>query len=109
MAASALKRRRGNTYADELTVTSEKTGAVIDITGHSFVMHVTTDKAPDSLDTNLLYSITGTILDAPAGRVEFAPTLAQATQPDGVYYYEVILTDGAGRTRTIALEKYTYY
>ena len=106
---AAIKRRRGNTYADELIVTSEKTGVVIDITGYSFVMHVTTDKAPDALGTNLIYSITGTILDAPVGRVEFAPTLLQATQPDGVYYYEVVMTDGAGRTRTIALDKYTYY
>jgi len=105
----AIKRRRGNTYADEITVTSETTGTVIDVTDYDFVMHVTTDKAPDALGTNLLYSVNGVILDAPAGRVEFAPTLSQATQADGVYYYEVVMTDGASRTRTIGMNKYTYY
>ncbi len=105
----AIKRRRGNTYADEITVTSETTGVAINVTGYTFVMHVTTDKAPDALGTNLLYSVDGVILDAPAGRVEFAPTPVQAAQADGVYFYEVVMTDGAMRTRTIGMNKYTYY
>ena len=104
-----MKRRRGNTYADEITVTSESTRAAINIAGYSFVMHITTDRAPDALGTNLLYSVPGVILDAAAGRVEFAPTLLQATQQDGTYYYEVVMTDGAGRTRTVALETYTFF
>jgi len=95
---ASIKRRRTNTYADELTVTSES-GAIIDITDCTFVMHVTTDKAPDALTTNLLYTVTGTIIGSPTlGRVEFAPTLQQATQDDGTYYYEVVMTDTASRT-----------
>jgi len=105
---AAIKRRRANTYADEITVTNEL-GVVINITGYTFAMHVTTDKAPDALGTNLLYTVPGDILDALTGRVEFAPTALQATQADGTYYYEVVMTDGATRTRTIALDKYVYY
>lgn len=101
-------RRRLNTYADELTIKSEATGAVIDITGATFVMYVTTTKNPDSF-ADAVYSITGTILDGPNGRVEFAPTLLQATQPDSTLYHEVVMTDTATRTRTVAMGKYIYF
>ena len=101
-------RRRLNTYGDEIQVTSEKTKAVIDITGMTFVMYVGPSKTPD-LYTDYLYSITGTIIDAADGRVEFAPTEEQATQPDGTMYHEVVMTDAVGRTRTVAMGKYTYY
>lgn len=112
---ATIKRRRGNTYADEITVTSEPVapatvGAPIPLTDCSFEMHVTKDEAPDArAAANLLYTLTGTILDIPNGRVEFVPTLLQATQPDGDYFYEIVMTDGAGRTRTISMGGYTYY
>lgn len=112
---AVITRRRGRTYADELIVTNKPVppvtvGTPIDITDHEFVMHVTTDHAPDSLTPeNLLYSVTGVILDAVAGRVEFPPSPTDVEQDDGDYVYEVVMTDPAGRTRTIALDKYTYY
>ncbi len=106
---AAIKRRRGNTRKDRMIVKSESTGVPIDITGCSFVMHVTTDKAPDALGTNLLYTLTGTIIDPLAGSISFAPSLLQATQADGVYYYEVVMTGTDTLTETIALDKYTYY
>jgi hypothetical protein len=107
---SIIQRRRGNTHKDLLTIISSSTGLPIDITGCSFVMNVTTNKAPDSLGTNLLYSLTGTIVPpATNGQVTFAPTPIQATQADGTYYYEVIMTDAQGLTETVALDKYVYY
>jgi hypothetical protein len=107
---SIIQRRRGNTHKDLLTIISSSTNLPIDITGCSFVMNVTTDKAPDSLGANLLYSLTGTIVSpATNGQVTFAPTQAQATQADGTYYYEVIMTDAQGLTETVALDKYVYY
>lgn len=112
---ASIKRRRGNTYADEITVTSEPVepatvGLPVNVTGYTFEMHVTKDQAPDERTAaNLLYTLTGTILDAPNGRVEFVPTLLQATQPDGDYFYEIVMTDGALRTRTISMGTYTYY
>lgn len=101
-------RRRFNTYGDELTVKSEATGENIDITGCGFVMYVYTKRTPDSYE-DAVYSVVGTVLDGVAGRVEFAPTVEQATQPDVTLYHEVVMTDTTSRTRTVAMGKYTYY
>lgn len=103
---TTITRRRGDTYADEITVTDSK-GAVINITGYTFTMTLDPSKAPLDATANL-YSITGTILNAVGGRVEFAPTAMQADQTPGTYYYDIQMVDGAGRKRTIALDKYVY-
>ena len=103
---TTITRRRGDTYADLITVT-DSTGAPIDITGYSFKMTLDPEKSPATAANNL-YQITGTIIDGPAGRVEFAPSTVQADQVPGAYYYDVQMIDGAGRIRTIALDKYAY-
>ncbi len=104
---TAISRKRGDTYADEIIVTSATTGLPIDITGYTFTM--TLDPAKDPIDaTNNLYSLVGTIIDAPNGRVEFAPSALQADQTPGAYFYDVQMIDGAGRKRTILLDKYKY-
>lgn len=102
-----ITRKRGDTYADEITITSEVTGTTVDITGYTFKMTLDPSKAP--LDnTTKLYEVDGNILDGPTGRVEFAPTSQQADQAPGTYYYDIQMIDGAGRKRTIALDKYVY-
>lgn len=65
------------------------------------------EKAPATAANNV-YQLTGTILDATAGRVEFAPSALQADQTPGTYYYDLQMVDGVGRKRTIALDKYVY-
>lgn len=106
---ATIKRRRGTTKKDRITVTSATTRAAIDIAGCSFVMHVTTDKAPDALGTNLLYSVTGVISNAAAGQVTFAPSAIQTTQSDGTCYYEIVMTDSEGLTDSIAIGEYVFY
>ncbi len=101
---TAITRKRGDTYAETITIT-DTTGAVIDITGYTFKLTVDPEKAPASAANNL-FSITGTILSAVAGTVEFAPSALQADQTPGTYYFDIQLIDGAGRIRTIALDKY---
>lgn len=104
---SAIKRRRGDTYADEIIVKSKTTGLPIDIAGYTFVLTVDTRKEPTD-ETTQVYQLTGTIIGAStAGRVAFAPTAEQADQI-GEFYFDVQMTDGAGRKRTIVLNKYTY-
>lgn len=103
----AITRKRGDTYADEIIVKSKKTGLPTDITGYSFVMTLDASKAPTDASGNL-YSVAGVIIDAAAGRVEFAPTALQADQVANTYYYDIQMIDGAGRKRTIALDKYKY-
>lgn len=103
----AITRKRGDTYADEITVKSKATGLPINITGYTFTMTLDPEKSPATAANNL-YSLIGTIVDAPNGRVEFAPTAVQADQVPGLYYYDVQMVDGAGRKRTILLDKYKY-
>lgn len=99
-------RKRGDTYADEITIKSATTGLPINITGYSFLLTLDPAKEPTSAALNV-YQLTGVILDAAAGRVEFAPTTLQADQV-GVFYFDVQMVDGAGRKRTIESGKYTY-
>lgn len=97
-------RKRGDTYAHEIEVTSESTGSVIDIAGFSFLLTVDTEKLPSNSDNNL-FQITGSITDGPNGLVEFVPTPQQADNV-GNYFYDIQMTDGAGRIRTIDSGKY---
>jgi hypothetical protein len=106
---TAIVRRRGDTKSDLVVITKESDGLPFDITGYTFVMYITTDKAPDNFGTNLLYQVPGTIVDALAGKVEFVPTTLQATQPDGSYFYEIKMTSGDGRVATIPPDRYRYY
>ena len=101
-----IERKRGDTYADEFTVKSKATGLPINITGYTFLMTLDSEKNPSS-NTNNLYQLVGTILDAPGGRVEFAPSALQADHL-GAYYYDVQMIDGAGRKRTIESDTYIY-
>jgi len=101
---STITRKRGDTYAETVTVT-DSAGAAINITGYTFKLTVDPEKAPATAANNL-FSIIGTILNAAAGTVEFAPSALQADQTPATYYYDISMTDGAGRIRTIALDKY---
>ena len=101
-----ITRKRGDTYADEFTIKSAATGAAVNITGYTFLLTVDPIKAPLTGATKL-YQLTGTILNAAAGRVEFAPDATQADHV-GVFYFDVQMVDGAGRKRTIDSGKYKY-
>lgn len=103
---SDLERMRGDTYADEFTIKNKKTKQAIDITGYSFLMTVDSTKEPVD-ETTQAYQIAGTIIDGPAGRVEFAPSSTQ-TDRVGNYYYDVQMVDSAGRKRTIIKAKYKF-
>ncbi len=101
---TAITRKRGDTYAETITVT-DTAGVAINITDYTFKLTVDPEKAPLTAANNL-FSITGTILNAVAGTVEFAPSALQADQAPGTYYFDIQMVDGAGRIRTIALDKY---
>lgn len=103
---TAITRRRGDTYADEIIVKSKTTKLPINITGYSFTLTLDPFKAPVDA-TNNIYALAGTIVDAAAGRVSFAPSAIQADQL-GTFYYDVQMIDGAGLKRTVVLDKYIY-
>ena len=100
-----LTRKRGDTYADQIVVV-DSTGVVVDITGYSFVLTVDPSNAPSSAANNL-FSLTGGIIDAVNGVVEFAPTALQADQAPGRYWYDVQMTDVGAAIRTIVTGRYT--
>ena len=100
-----INRKRGDTYADQFTI-RDSSGAPVDLTGYTFLMTLDVSATPDTAANNL-YQLTGTIVDAAAGQVEFAPDEAHADLV-GSFFYDVQMTDGAGRIRTIASGKYKY-
>ena len=104
--ATDIKRKRGDTAADVFTLT-DSAGAALNITGFSFLLSVSSlENPPDS--TNQLYQLTGAIIDATGGIVEFTPSAANADQDPEVYFYDVQMTDGASRIKTIEKGKYEY-
>lgn len=102
--AATITRYRGDTVADKVTVT-DSAGVVVNITGFSFLLTVNKEKEPAST-SNQLFQVAGVITNAPAGMVEFSPTANQANQVPGKYYYDVQMTDGAGRIQTILFGRY---
>jgi len=102
-----LERKRGDTYANELTLSRRSNGQLLDITGYTFKLTLNREKNPKDT-TKQVYQIAGTILDATNGVVEFAPTAEQADQDPGVYWYDVEMIDASGRKRTILEGKYTF-
>lgn len=101
-----ITRYRGDTVADEFTITNPA-GAAINISGYSFVLTVSTiENPPDS--GSELYSLTGVITDAAGGVVEFVPSAVQADQKPREYFYDVEMTTAGARVKTIEKGKYTY-
>lgn len=104
--ATDIERFRGDTAADEFTIT-DSAEQVIDISGYSFTLTVSSiENPPDS--SSVLYSLTGTIIDAANGVVEFVPTALNADQKPTTYYYDLEMTTAAGRIKTIEKGKYIY-
>lgn len=104
---TALTRRRGDTWPDEITVRDVDTALPINIAGCSFVMTLDASKTPADSSANL-YQVNGVIVDAATGRVDFTPTALQSDQPPKTYYYDIQMTDALGRTLTVALDKYKF-
>ena len=98
-------RTRGDTYADIINV-KDSSLAVVNITGYSFKLTVDTLENPTDSATQV-YQLTGSITDAPNGVVQFAPTALQADQR-GDLYFDIEMTDGAGKITTIDKGSYTY-
>lgn len=102
-----ITRKRGDTYADQITVTDTNTGLPVNILGYLFVLTIDPSDTPNSAVNNL-YSLQGVILDAAAGTVAFTPSSLQADQICKTYFYDIQMTDTSGLKRTIASGKYVY-
>lgn len=101
-----LERRRGDTFADRFTI--KENAVALDITGASFLLTVNTEQEPADA-VNQVFQLTGTITDAPGGKVEFAPSALEADQDPNVdFFYDIQMTDSGGAITTIAGGKYSF-
>ena len=102
----SICRSRGDTFPWTFTV-KDAAGAPVDITGFSFLL--TVDPVPDpTTNVNNLFQLSGTITNAPGGVVQFSLSTLQANQNPNDYFYDVQMTDGAGKIRTIARGTFTF-
>jgi hypothetical protein len=97
----AITRFRGDTSAIPFVVRNARTGAVKNIAGASFRLTVNTEENPED-DSNELFALTGVITDEDFGRLQFAPTLEQADQAPGEYWYDIEMTEAGGGIETLA-------
>lgn len=97
-----LERARGDTFPFTFVV-KDGAGTAIDITGFTFLLTVGTKENPPDITTQL-FQLTGTVVNGPLGRVQFAPAANQPTTV-GSYYYDVQMTSG-GAVRTIIKSTY---
>jgi hypothetical protein len=104
--ATAITRYRGDTQPIDVVVTELVLGAEVplNVTGATFLLTVDPSKTPADASNNL-FQLVGTITDAAFGAVSFYPT---ATDVDAVgkFFYDVQMTDGSGRKRTIVKDSF---
>lgn len=99
-----LSRSRGDTFADVFVVKDAITGSPLDLSGCSFLMTVDPSANPENVDNNL-FQLAGAVIDAAAGRVEFAPSPVQSDAV-GSFYFDIQVTDALGRKRTLKYGSY---
>ena len=99
-----IKRSRGDTKPEGWTVKSrQNNGAVQDLTGWSGLLTVDTREFPDDNSTQQ-FQISGTVVDAAAGKIEFPLSAGNAAYTGATYgtdgiatwYFDVQLTDPSG-------------
>lgn len=102
----SITRYRGDTVADVFTVKDED-GVAVDITDCTFVMTVDSRQQPTDESTQL-FQLTGSILSASDGTVEFVPNSTQADQTPGKYYFDIEMTAANSRVQTLTVGTYIF-
>lgn len=103
---TAIERKRGDTYPIDILVTQDLgSGPVaLDVSGCGFVLTVDSRKDPDDASTHIC-QLVGSITNAAGGAVSFYPTAADMDHL-GKFYYDVQMTDGAGKKRTVVKDTF---
>jgi len=97
---------RGDTMAFQFAITTSA-GAAVDITGFSFLL--TVDPSEEPVDnSNNLFQLVGVITNGPGGIVEFSMSTLEANQTPNVYFYDLEMTDGGGKIRTVVKGKFEF-
>ena len=102
MARTDINRYRGDTKDLVLKLTQNK--QVFDLTDFSAVLGVNIEENPT--EDNCAFKTTA-VVDAGAGTLTF-PFVLEDVDRVGNFYYDVQLTDGAGKTSTIRKGKVVF-
>lgn len=94
-----ISRKRGDTYDEVFTI--KQNDVEVDITGYTFLLTVSTKKAPPDVAAQL-FQVSGSIPTGTDGVVNFAISLANSDQIPKVYHYDVQMTDSGGKITTAA-------
>lgn len=99
---TAIERFRGDTQPLDFLVTETVAGVEepLDLTSCTFLLTIDPSKTPAN-DTANLCQLVGTITSALGGAVSFYPS-ASDMDYIGKFYYDIQMTDGSGKKRTIA-------
>lgn len=107
LAGAEISRKRGDTAPDKVTLTDPETGGLLDNSGFAYTLTINVKRNPGPSDAALV-TITG-IPGGANGEVEFPWTAMQADQAIGGYWYDIQQTDGSGRIKTIAKNRYIFH
>lgn len=99
-----IERKRGDTAPITATVTAQRSRTPANITGSVFKLTVDSRMAPDD-STSKLFELTGNIVDAERGVVEFSLTSEQADHV-GFFYYDIQMTDSYGKIHTLDCDSF---
>lgn len=100
-----IERTRGDTYADEFTITLKDNWQPANLAGCSFLLTLNSLKEPIDTTTQV-YQITGQVVPL-EGKVLCAPTAEQADRI-GKFYFDLQMTDATGKVRTVLSGTYIY-
>jgi hypothetical protein len=103
-----ITRKRGDTYGDVFTLTDKANNQPLNVAGYTGIVMTLDDRVNPADTSTQVYQLAATVLGpTSAGKIEFAPTLAQADRV-GRFFFDIQLTDPAGRIRTVMAGRYTY-
>ncbi len=85
-------------------VVQDSAGAARNITGFSYKLTVSSDKAPPD-QVNEQFTIVGVITDAANGEVAFAPTTVDTDIAPATYFYDVEETSPTAAVKTLIVAK----
>jgi len=102
MARTDINRFRGDTKDLVLKLTQDK--QVFDLTGFSAVLSVSSDENPATADYEFQ---SNAVVNATDGSLVF-PFVAGGVDLVGDFYYDIQLTDGAGKISTIRKGKMVF-
>lgn len=96
---SDVTRKRGDTRPERFVFTDQSTGLPLSLDGCTLLLTVDPSKEPADSSKNIM-QLSGVIVDAVNGVVEFSPTALQADHV-GKFFFDVQLTDAQGAISTL--------